>query len=135
VAVVAGVVAYPLSFGPACRLAHLGVLPKWVITEGYVPMTVGLYFGPQPVRRVLGFTFLSVSSAVTMRPEHRTSNVERRMRAATCGFWNLAPLGLWRVIALQPRASLCSPWAFESRPVGALAQSAAEDFAAQRRGR
>jgi len=53
VALVAAIVAYPLSFGPACWLALRGSLPKQPTARLYKPLIAATFNCPKPVRQTL----------------------------------------------------------------------------------
>jgi hypothetical protein len=53
VALAAVLVGYPLSFGPACRLANRNVISPDVIRMGYKPILRVMDEGPLPMRRVI----------------------------------------------------------------------------------
>ena len=60
VALVAVLVGYPLSFGPACWLEERGTTPDWCVTSFeviYSPLYWIMFNGPQPIARFLWWYF------------------------------------------------------------------------------
>jgi hypothetical protein len=53
VVVVVGLVAYSLSFGPACRLANLHLISTDAIRHGYKPILRIMDGGPRPVQSAI----------------------------------------------------------------------------------
>jgi hypothetical protein len=73
---------------------------------------------PRPSLTRSGRATRDESIVAAMRPGHRTSHFERQIRAARPRFWNLAPWGLWRVLACNPGLRSARPGLPNPAPLG-----------------